>query len=166
MIYETERLRLEEISTDDSAFIYELLTAPNWLEYIGDRGIKTVDDAENFIREKFLPSYSVYGYGFYKMVLKITDEPIGFCGFIKREELEFPDVGYSILPQFERHGYTWEALEATMRYGHDVLKLTTIWGVTDEHNIVSQHLLEKAGLRLIGKTHISISEEEVLLYST
>ncbi|GJQ61358.1 MAG: N-acetyltransferase [Melioribacteraceae bacterium] len=164
-ILETKRLTLEKFELSDAKFVFELLTAPNWLENIGDRGIRTIKDAENFIKDRLLPGYSKYGFGFYKMILKSSGESIGFCGFIKRDELEFPDVGYSILPQFERHGYTWEALEATMRYGYEVLKFNTILGVTDENNIVSQYLLEKAGLHLIGKTKIAIEEEELLLYS-
>ena len=45
-ILETERLILRQFTTGDSKFIVELLNSPGWIEYIGDRNIKTEEQAK------------------------------------------------------------------------------------------------------------------------
>lgn len=162
-IIETERLSLEEVEQKDAPFIFELLNAPSWIQNIGDRGIKTLKDAENYIEKSFSKSYQENGFGLYKMVLKTTDKPIGICGLVNRPTLPNVDIGFALLPKFERQGYAYEAAQATMDFAKSTLGLTTILGITIAENLGSRRLLEKIGLRYIETK--GTGDEKVLVYS-
>ncbi|MBQ0735458.1 GNAT family N-acetyltransferase [Aquimarina celericrescens] len=163
-ILETDRLTLEKAITEDSKFFFELLNSPNWIEFIGDRGIKTNNQAIEYI-ESLINSYKNNGYGLYKVSLKNTQTPIGICGFVKRDYLENADIGFAILPKYEGKGYTEEAAKAVMKYGESKLKLSPIYAVTTQENHKSRNLLNKIGLLEIGKIKPNGSNTEFLLFS-
>jgi RimJ/RimL family protein N-acetyltransferase len=158
-ILETERLSLREMTTADAPVLVEILNEPAFIEFVADRGVRTVADAEKFIEEKFLASYAQHGFGFYMVELKGSGEPIGMCGLIKRETLEDVDIGFSIFERFWGKGYATEAARALMQHGLTRLGLPRIVGVTAPHNERSAAVLEKLGLRfekmieLSGYTH-------------
>lgn len=162
-VFETQRLSLQEVERTDASFIFELLNTPTWIKNIGTRGIKTLEDAENYIEKAFVKSYQENGLGLYKMVLKKTGESIGICGLVNRPTLPHVDIGFAILPAFERQGYTYEAAQATMEFAKSTLGLTTLLGITTEENTASRRLLEKIGLRYV-KTEKS-GDEELMVYS-
>ncbi|MCK5442576.1 MAG: GNAT family N-acetyltransferase [Maribacter sp.] len=162
---ETERLLIEEGGLEDSSFIYKLLNSPTWIECIGDRGIQTIEDAENYIQKSLLDSYVKNGFGLYKVSLKVTKEPIGLCGFLQRDYLKSVDIGYAILPAYERNGYAFEAAKALMDYGMSTLKFKAILAITSQNNTRSQNLLKKIGLLKKGVIKPPGLETEVLLYS-
>ncbi|WP_299484835.1 GNAT family N-acetyltransferase [uncultured Allomuricauda sp.] len=164
LIVETERLLVVEAELEDSKFFFELLNSPNWLEFIGDRGIKTEKHAEAYIQSSLISSYENNGYGLFKMVLRQSLEPIGICGFVKRDYLEHPDIGFAILPQFEGKGFVFEACNSLLIYGKEILSLHPILAITTEKNVRSQALLSKIGLNSSGI--IKPNKEEFLLYST
>ncbi len=164
-ILETERLILEHATLDDSSFIFELLNSPTWIKYIGDRGIKTDNDAKEYIQKSLLDSYKDKGYGLFKMVLKSEKAPVGICGFLKRDYLDDVDIGFAILPEYESRGLTYEAATATMQYGKSVLKFKTIFAITTEKNNRSRNLLTKLGLKEKKKITPDKDKEEFLLYS-
>lgn len=165
MIIETERLILAEFSEEDAPFIYRLLTMPSWLKYIGDRGIKNENDAKNYIVGKLMPSYNEFGFGFYKVTLKSTNETIGLCGIVKRPTLEHVDVGFGFLEEFGKKGYAYEAAAATMKYAQEDLKISPIVAITVPYNTNSIRLLEKIGLSF-KETLTEGYDEPVCLYST
>ncbi|MEO1517090.1 MAG: GNAT family N-acetyltransferase [Bacteroidota bacterium] len=165
LICTSPRLRMEEAHSGHSAFIFQLLNSPNWIQFLGDRKIKTEKDALGYIEQKLIGSYQQHGLGLYIVHLLDSGKAIGLCGFVKRDKLNHPDIGFAILPKFERQGYTYEAASALMAYGREQLKLEEIMGVVDQGNIASQRLLEKLGLQCIGKTQLSESGKEILLYS-
>jgi len=103
-ILTTDRLHLIEFNTEDAPFVYELMNTPGWLKFIGYRGIDEVLDAENFIKEKFLTSYRDWGYGLWKMEVAKSGQAIGMMGFVKRDTLPHPDIGFALLPEFEGKG--------------------------------------------------------------
>ncbi|KYG74568.1 RimJ/RimL family protein N-acetyltransferase [Roseivirga ehrenbergii] len=146
IVLETERLRLEEGTPDDQVFILTLLNSPNWIEFIGDRGIESLTDAENYIHNTLTKSYKQMGFGLYKVILKQDNSPIGLCGFLQRDFLDHPDIGYAILPKHEDKGYTSEAAKAMLDYGKNRLGFKTILAITSSKNITSQRLLQKIGL--------------------
>jgi len=164
-ILETTRLSLFEIELSDNVFVHDLLNSPNWMKYIGDRGVHNHEDATKFISERLIKSYTEFGFGFYKMVLKETGMDIGICGLIKRPELEFPDIGFAVFPEYEGCGFTSEAAFATMDYAKNRLGLEVILGVTSHDNFGSRRVLEKVGLSLVGNTKISTTDEDLLLFS-
>lgn len=161
--FETERLLLAEADSNDSEFFYRLLNSPKWIKFIGNRHVKSVAMAKQYIEKYIITSYKTCGFGFYKMVLKTTNEAIGICGLVKRPSLEHVDIGFAILPQYERKGLMYEAATATMNYAKTELDLQKIVAITVEENQASRKLLEKIGLRQSKK--ILYDKEELLLYS-
>ena len=127
IVLETARLRLEEGTLDDQVFIFTLLNSPNWIEFIGDRGIESLTDAENYIKNTLIKSYDTNGFGLYKVTLKHDSSPIGLCGFLKRDYSDHPDIGYAILPKYEGNGYTSEAAKAVLNYGKTQFGFKTIF---------------------------------------
>lgn len=163
-ILETERLIVEEATLSDAPFFLELLNSPNWLEFIGDRNVKLLEDATKYVQESLIDKYKKNGFGFYKMSLKANNEPIGAIGFLKREYLEFLDLGYAVLPNYEGKGYISEAAKAVVEYGHNKLQLQEIVAFTTEDNLASKKVLLKIGLHLIDKR--ILDGEEFLYFST
>lgn len=164
--FQTERLSIEEANLEDAPFIFEILNSPKWIEFIGNRNVKTLADAEDYIKRLLLSSYEKNGYGLFKMILKSEQKSIGICGLVNRDTLDNPDIGFAILPNYERKGYTVEAALATLEYAKSELGLEEILGITSEKNIASQNLLEKIGLRLIDRNKSLGEGDEVMLYST
>jgi RimJ/RimL family protein N-acetyltransferase len=147
-ILETERLILREIVEDDAEFVLDLLNQPSFLKYIGDRGVRNVEQSREFIESRYRQSYRSNGYGLYGVELKPLNELIGMCGFVRRDSLPGPDIGFAFLPQHEGKGYGTESAAAIMDYGRDVLGFSRVLAITSQDNDASGRLLEKIGLRL------------------
>ncbi len=164
-ILNTARLVIEHVSIKDADFILALVNSPNWIEFIGDRGIKTTEAALAYIQNSLISSNNKNGYGLYKMSLKNSGIPIGICGFLKRDYLKETDIGFAILPTYEEKGYTFEAAQAILNYGIASLGLTTILAITSPKNIKSQKLLQKLQLREIKNIQAKEDGEVLLLFS-
>ena len=149
-ILETERLTLRKLTTEDAAFVLEMLNDPGFIKNVADRGVRTIADAIAYIEQKHLPHYAQFGFGFYLMELKGGSLPIGMCGLMKRETRDDVDIGYSVLERFAGRGYAFEAASAVLHYGREVLRIPRIVGLTAPDNTVSIRLLEKLGLRYAG----------------
>ncbi|HWJ27763.1 MAG TPA: GNAT family N-acetyltransferase [Flavisolibacter sp.] len=163
-ILQTERLGIRPFTLDDSRFIIELLNSPGWLQFIGDRNVKTEEQARNYLINGPLKSYSENGFGLW-LVEKANDHtPIGMCGLIKRETLENPDIGFAFLPIHNGQGYALEISTAVMRYAKSYLNLSNIAAITKPENIRSIRLLEKIGLKFIKPIIFPSTGEELLLY--
>lgn len=163
-VLETERLRLRRIERLDGAFLLELMTDPDFILYVADRGLRTSADAERYIAERMLPSFEQFGFGFYVLELKDGGTPVGICGLIKRETLEDVDIGFSILRRFWRNGYAYEAAAAVLDYGRKALGLPRIVGLAAADNAKSIRLLEKLGLRYERTVHLSGYPNESKVY--
>lgn len=163
-IIETERLILRKFIVNDAAFILELLNSEGWLRYIGDRNVKTQEDAENYITNKFLPGYAINGFGMYLVQLKSDLTPIGTCGLIKRDSLEDIDIGFAFLPDYMRKGYAFEAAQATMQYAVHTLKIDRLLAITTPDNVASIKLVEKIGLHFVEKILFE-GKEELFLFA-
>jgi [ribosomal protein S5]-alanine N-acetyltransferase len=161
LILETERLILRKFVFADAPFILELLNTPTWLQFIGDKGVRNLEDAENYLKNGSLKSYTENGFGFYCVIEKSTGKPIGMCGFIKREELPDADLGFAFLPDFIGKGFGHEIAQATLKYGKDVLKLGRIIAIVDPRNSASNALLLKLGF--VFEKIIPFGEKKTLL---
>ncbi len=62
-IIETDRLILRHLSANDAPFILELLNDPSFIQNIGDRGVRTIADAEAYITKGPVASYKKNGFG-------------------------------------------------------------------------------------------------------
>ncbi|HEY6806180.1 MAG TPA: GNAT family N-acetyltransferase [Pyrinomonadaceae bacterium] len=143
----TDRLTLRELSTDDAEFIYRLVNEPSFLRFIGDKGVRTLDDAQQYILNGPIASYQRHGFGLYLVEHKTDRVPIGMCGLLKRETLADVDIGFAFIPEYWNQGYAIESATAVFNYGKDVLKLPRIVAITNKDNDSSGKLLEKLGLR-------------------
>lgn len=166
VILETERLRLREFTLQDTAFILELLNSPGWLQFIGDRNVKTEQQATEYLENGPIKSYRENGYGLWLVKLQENQKAIGMCGIINRATLDHPDIGFAFLPEFTGSGYAFEIASATMAYAKDRLKLPEICAITVPDNTRSINLLTKIGLSYSHTTCLPNSDEELLLYST
>lgn len=146
-ILETERLLLRQLTAEDAELMLELLNDPDFIRYVADRGVRTMEEAAEFIRNRMLPSYEKVGFGFYLVEEKASREPIGICGLVKRDGLDDVDIGFSIRRKFWRKGFAHEAAVAVLDYGRSALKLPRIVAITAPDNNSSMKLLEKLGLR-------------------
>jgi RimJ/RimL family protein N-acetyltransferase len=165
-ILETERLVLRRLSSNDAEFILELLNQPSFLRYIGDKGVRTTEDAARYIQTGPIASYERFGFGLYLVELKETGVPIGMCGLLKRDMLPDADVGFAFLPDYWSQGYAFEAASGVMSYGREVLGLQRIVAITSLDNDASIRLLEKIGLKFEGLIKPSEEMGEVRLFAT
>lgn len=163
-ILETERLLLRELTTDDARFIFELLNEPSFIRNIGDRNIRTLDDACAYILNGPVKSYEKNGFGLYRIVLKETNESIGMCGLIRRENLEDVDIGYALLPRYWSKGYAVEAARATKAYAKDVVGLQRIVAIVDPTNEASMRVVEKLGFRYEKMVRLSADDIDLKLF--
>jgi RimJ/RimL family protein N-acetyltransferase len=164
IVLETERLILRELSTADHEFILKLLNEPSFLRYIGDKGVRNLDDARQYILTGPLASYKLNGFGLYLVALKESQTSIGICGLIKREALADVDIGFAFLPEFWNKGYAFESASAVIAHGKNVLKLHRIVAITDPDNMASGRVLEKLGLRFDRMIKFSEDGPETRLF--
>ena len=165
MLLETERLVLRKISTDDAEFVLELLNQPSFIRFIGDRGVRNLDDAKQYILNRLIASYERNGFGLYLVELKPDGTPIGISGLVKRDALPDADIGFAFLPAYWAKGYAVESAAAVMNYAREVLGLTRIVAITSPDNEASAKLLGKIGLRFERMIKLSEDAEEVKLFT-
>jgi len=146
-VLETDRLVLRRMSTDDAEFELRLLNEPSFLRFIGDRGVRTLEDARAYILKGPVDMYERLGFGLYITELKGEGVPIGICGLVKRDFLEDVDIGFAFLPGFWGQGYASEAASAVMEYAKGTLGLKRLVAITNPDNQSSIRLLEKLGFR-------------------
>ena len=164
---ETERLTLRHLSPEmDAEFILRLLNEPSFLQYIGDKAVRTLDDARAYIRNGPMKSYEENGFGLYRVGLKEDGRAIGICGLIKRDTLPDPDIGFAFLPEYWNQGYAYESAAEVMRHAREELRLDRILAITSPDNEASGKLLGKIGLRLQRTIRLSDDADEVKLFST
>jgi len=163
-LLETDRLILRLLVADDAPFILELVNDADWLRYIGDKGVRNLDDARAYIQNGPMAMYARVGFGLFRVELKAGGTPIGMCGLIKRDTLPDVDIGFAFLPQFRAHGYGREAARATLDYGRDIVGLKRIIAITSPDNDASGRLLEAVGLRFERSFDISAEDRSVRLY--
>jgi RimJ/RimL family protein N-acetyltransferase len=165
IILETKRLVLRKLSVDDAEFVLELLNEPSFLRYIGDRGVRNLEDAAQYILNRLVASYERNGFGLYLVELKDGGIPIGISGLVKRDTLPDPDIGFAFLPAHWSKGYAVESAVAIMKYAQETLKLDRILAITSPDNDASAKLLGKIGLRFERLIKLSEDADEVKLFS-
>lgn len=163
-VLETEHLSLRKITLDDAAFIHTLVNDPDWLRYIGDRNVKTLDDARGYIERSYLAHYEKHGFGLWVIEERDAPKPIGLCGLIRRDTLPDVDIGYSLLPEARGRGYAYEAAAAVLRHAFDVVGLTRLVAICTPDNAGSRRVLEKIGMTLERTIVMPGETEELCLY--
>jgi RimJ/RimL family protein N-acetyltransferase len=166
VILETDRLRLRRLSADDADFILRLLNEPSYLQYIGDKGVRTPDDARLYILNGPVASYEKFGFGLYLVEEKESGAPVGMCGLLKRDILEDVDIGYSLVPEFWSKGYALESAQAVITFAREKLGIKRVLAVVNSDNQSSIRLLEKLGFRFERMIRLSEGDEEIKLFAS
>lgn len=146
-ILSTARLSIREIESGDAAFILELLNSRPFLDNIGDRKLRSLDDSRQYIAHHLQASYHKNGFGLWGIENPATRCLLGLCGILKRDTLDDPDIGYALLPAAFGQGFATEAAAACLRHGRDVLGLKKICAIVSPRNLASIHVLTKIGLQ-------------------
>ena len=128
-IVRTARLSLRHFSLEDAPFVLRLLNAPGFLQFIGDRGVRSLSDAENYLLTGPMASYAANGHGLNAVVLHDGDICVGMCGILQRETLPGPDLGYAFLPEFTGIGLAEEATRATLKHARDTLHFSEMLAI-------------------------------------
>jgi len=165
-VIETARLALSQLSDEDAEFILGLVNEPSFLRYIGDRGVRTLEDARRYIQQGPVAGYAKYGHGLMRIGLKPTGVPIGMCGVLRRDTLPEPDLGFSLLPAYWSQGYAHEAAAAVMQNARDVLGLKRVLAITTTDNDPSIRLLGKLGFRFERLVRLGSDPTELRLFAS
>jgi [ribosomal protein S5]-alanine N-acetyltransferase len=164
-VLETDRLILRRLTVEDDAFILELVNDPLWLRFIGDRGVRTLEDARHYILKGPVAMYERVGFGLYLVERKSDGSSLGICGLIKRDALDDVDLGFAFLPEFRAQGYAYESAAAVLAYGQSVFHLKRIVAITSPDNDRSIQLLEKLGFTFEKMIQLPNDSEEVKLFA-
>ena len=163
-IIETKRLKLIPTTVNDADFIVKLLNTPKWLKYIGDRQVKSMDEAINYITTKIRPQIDKLGYGNYTVIRKSDHVKVGTCGLYDREGLSGVDIGFAFLPEFEKQGYAYESSKKLLDVGFSDFGIKSVNAITLPGNKASQKLLEKLGLQFKEMVKLPHDKSELMLY--
>ncbi|MBY5979398.1 GNAT family N-acetyltransferase [Ferrimonas balearica] len=158
---QSERLVLREAHRADADFILALVNSEGWLRFIGDRGIRTLDQAIDYIENQLQSHYQAHGYGLYVVCLKPDHAPIGLCGLLNRDALPFPDLGFALLPQYHRQGFALEACKHVLNRAKTEWRLNTLLGITAPDNSASAALLSRLGFAETGTVRLEPASEAV-----
>lgn len=165
-VLDTPRLALRWLEPADAGFLFELMNDPDWLRYIGDRGIRTPGDARRHIVERLRAQCEQLGFGLYRVGLRDGDSPIGLCGLVKRDWLDDVDIGFAFLPAYRSQGYAREAAAATLVHARTRLGLTRLAAIVAPGNAASVRLLERLGLQFERMVTPPGEATAVCLYAT
>jgi len=165
-VLETERLSLRRLTVDDAEFILALLNEPSFLRYIGDKKVRNLDDARQYILNGPVGSYERHGFGLNCVELRESHTPIGMCGLLKRDELPDPDIGFALLPDFWSKGFAFEAAQAVLKDARERLQLQRILAITSLDNEASINLLQRLGFRFDEVVQMAPDREPLRLFSS
>ena len=164
VVAETARLILRRLTIEDGAFILGLLNEPSFIEFIGDRGVRTLEEAQRYIVENPMASYARFGFGLYLTTLKGDDAPIGICGLLRRNTLADVDIGFAMLPAYWGQGYALESARVVQEHARRDIGLTRIVAIVSPGNRASQALLAKLGFTFENKVKLSPEAPELDLF--
>ena len=141
----TPRLQLRKVELSDGPFFLRLLNEPSWLQGIGDRGIRSIADAETYIRNNIWTQYETHGFGMYGVQLNSAAECIGICGLVRRDFLPAPDLGFALLPEWVGRGYAAEAARHVMSHAHSQWHIERLFAIVNQNNNRSLGTLQRLG---------------------
>lgn len=149
-LIETPRLRLTELDEGDAAFVLALLNTEGFLAHIGDRGVRSLDDARRYLREGPCASYAEHGHGLWKVTRKSDGAAVGMSGLVRRDSLPKPDLGYAFLPDYTGQGLASEAGAAVLAHAFGPLRMAQVLAIVSPGNEASVRVLQKLGMREWG----------------
>jgi RimJ/RimL family protein N-acetyltransferase len=162
----TTRLRVRGLTLEDAPFIVALLNDPAFIRNIGDRGVRTEDDARGYLTAGPLASYARHGFGLCAVDLAGGAATIGICGLLQRDELPGPDIGFAFLPQYRAQGYAFEAAAAMKADAHARLAVATLYAIVNPDNAPSIQLLGRLGFQFERMFRLATEDTELKLFTS
>lgn len=163
-ILQTGRLSMRWLTLDDAELMLAIWNDPTFVRHVGDRGVRTLEDARTTLAEGPMTLYEKHGYGPYRVALRETDVPMGTCGLFKRDHLDDPDIGFGFLPEFCGRGYGWESAEAVTTHARESLGLKRLTAIVSPGNDASIGLIEKLGMQFECAIRMPGEDHDVSLY--
>lgn len=163
MVIEGDNIYLRQLNFSDAPFIAQLVNTEEWLRYIGDKHVLTIEDAENYLLNGPMKSYTTNQFGLWLVLRKEDDARLGMCGLLKRDCLEFPDIGFAFLPEHTRQGYAKESVVASLKLAREHFNLPVVLAITTPDNHRSQRLLKSVEFQF--DKVVDINGENLNLYS-
>lgn len=164
IILTTPRLRLRHAELTDAPAMLLLLNEAAFLQNIGDKQVRDLPQAQQYLQHGPLASYQQFGFGLF-LIERLTDNrTLGLCGLLQRDYLDCPDVGYAVFEQFSGQGYTSEAAIAVVQYARQQLGLQRLCGIVSPNNVASKRILAKTGMALVGQKQLPDPQKWVDYY--
>lgn len=163
LVAQTPRLLLRRFTEDDAAFVLRQLNEPSWLANIGDRGVRSLEEAKRYLREKVVAPYGEHGFGMYLLEARETGVPVGMCGLVRRDALPDADIGFALLEEQQGRGYAEEVARAVVGHAFADLGLARLLGIVKPSNQRSARLLQKLGFEPRGT--VRMGQVDLLLYA-
>ena len=160
MRLESDRLIIKDATVEEASFYFELFNDPDWITYINDKGLRSVEQTKTYLENTLPKNALLKGLGFFTVISKETNEPIGMTSALQRDKLDFIDVGYALLPKGRGKGYASEATLLMMEYIKNTFKQEKVYAFTLPENEKSKRLLENLGFAYIGKQNVFEGEED------
>ena len=142
----TDRLHLRQPEIADAEFFVRLLNDPDWLRYIGDRGVRTASDAAAYIEDRLLDSFRRFGFGLWVVETRSDGRAVGICGLLRRDTLDDVDLGFAFLPEARGQGYAVESGKFVLDLAAADYALTRVVAITVIENEPSARVLERLGM--------------------
>ena len=162
----TDRLTLRWLTLDDAGLMLAVWNDPAFVRFVGDRGIRTVEQAQQTMRERVLSQYENRGFGPYRVALaNAEDTPVGICGLFCREHLDDVDIGFALLPEFRGKGYAFEAAQSVTAHAGGVLGLDRLTAIVSPDNVASVRLIGKVGMEFERMHRMPDEDHDVAIYS-
>ena len=162
----TERLAIRQFELSDAEFILRLVNDESFLHFIGDKGVRTLEDACDYLSNGPIASYHAHGFGLFHVAGKSSGEPVGMCGLLKRDGQRHPDIGFAFLPEYCAQGLAYESAAAVLEYGHSELDIDTIVAFVNPENERSIRLLDRLGLAFVGQVTLEGISQQQNSYSS
>lgn len=160
MTLESDRLIIKDVRVEDAPFYFELFNDSDWLKYINDKGLRTIEATKVYLEETLEKNAALNGLGFFTIFSKEMNEPVGMSSALQREKLDFIDVGYALLPKGRGKGYASEATLLMMDYIKEKFQQEKVYAFTLPENEKSKKLLENLGFEYIGLKSVFEGEED------
>lgn len=163
-ILTTSRLRLRHAELSDAPAMLLLVNEPEFLQNIGDKQVRNLQQAEQYLQNGAIASYQQHGFGLYLVERLADGATLGLCGLVQRDYLQCPDVGYALFREFSGQGYISEAALAVVAYARNELGLKQLCGIVAPDNLASKRILQKTGMRPAGQKLVPGSDKMVDFY--
>lgn len=143
-LFETERLRVRRITSDDFDAMYAAYSDPVAMRFVGDGSPISREDCARWIQIT-LSRYETHGYAMSLAEAKEGGEVVGFVGLVHPGGQPEPELKYTLMQAYWGNGYASELAQGMMGYAAEVLGMVEVIATVDAEHLVSQRVLTKAG---------------------